>query len=318
MDFQKEKLNDLNNQLEKVMLDMGELKRCEKILNSLRLEHVSLQKKMTDIEEQLKKEEKDVERLTSISFANFLHTVLNDKIEKLDKEKREVLQVKLKYDNAKVQFNECDRQIKRLEIKCENLKNSYNQYEKLIEEKKDIIQIHFPDKWEDIYNLLEKEREISNKLKEIEEAIKAGKKVLDELRMVEDTLRSASNWGTFDILGGGMLTTMAKHQKMEEAQGYIHTLQRLLSRFVRELKDVDTYLNIDLNMNNFLGFADYFFDGIFVDWAVQSKIHDALEKINQANMKVTEVVNNLERERHSLIMEKKNKGSKVKELIQAI
>ena len=41
-----------------------------------------------------------------------------------------------------------------------------------------------------------------------------------------------------------------------------------------ELSDVDQLVGVDLNISDFLSFADYFFDGIIADWMVQSKIKD--------------------------------------------
>ena len=43
----------------------------------------------------------------------------------------------------------------------------------------------------------------------------------------------------------------------------------------KELSDVDQLVDVDLNISDFLSFADYFFDGIIADWMVQSKIKDA-------------------------------------------
>lgn len=110
--------------------------------------------------------------------------------------------------------------------------------------------------------------------------------VIAQLKKVKSALNSAQNWGTWDMLGGSMITTMAKHEKMQQAQSYINKTQSLLSEFSRELGDIDSYVNIDLNISSFLGFADYFFDSFFIDWAVQSKIHSAQDKVDFTYNKV--------------------------------
>lgn len=52
--------------------------------------------------------------------------------------------------------------------------------------------------------------------------------------------------------------------------------------------------NIDLKMNDFLGFADYFFDGIIADWFVQSRINDAKQQIKDAAAEVQGILDGLE------------------------
>lgn len=52
-------------------------------------------------------------------------------------------------------------------------------------------------------------------------------------------------------------------------------LQSQLRAFRTELADVTISADFQVNIDGFLRFADYVFDGIFADWAV-------LDRINQA------------------------------------
>ena len=51
-------------------------------------------------------------------------------------------------------------------------------------------------------------------------------------------------------------------------------------------------MNCDLNIDagGFLSFADYFFDGFFVDWMVQDKINRAKEQVSEAIRQVERVM----------------------------
>lgn len=56
-------------------------------------------------------------------------------------------------------------------------------------------------------------------------------------------------------------------------------------------------------MGNLLTFADYFFDGLIVDWVVRGKIKDSLEQTKQAHYQVSSFVKQLEEQRKMLEQE---------------
>ena len=117
---------------------------------------------------------------------------------------------------------------------------------------------------------------------EIHEAINAADDALDALRRAEASLRSAGNWGIFDMLGGGFLTDLFKHGKIDQAQTELQEARAALMRFRNELADIGRTADLDLDMGDFLRFADYFFDGLLADWMVQSKIRQGQKKVQQA------------------------------------
>ncbi|EEP27494.1 hypothetical protein [Shuttleworthella satelles] len=129
--------------------------------------------------------------------------------------------------------------------------------------------------------------------REIQEAIEAGQRAKYKLELARDQLRSAGNWGLVDLFGGGFFTTMIKHGKMGDAQRLIEDAKAELRSFSRELADVDEFQEIGINMGDFLSFADYFFDGFIVDWMVQSKISRAREQVEEAILRVDQILSRL-------------------------
>lgn len=125
---------------------------------------------------------------------------------------------------------------------------------------------------------------------ELREAISAGERSLISLRAAQDQLRRAGNWGVADLLGGGMLTTFFKHQRLGEAERSLEIAQSDLRRFQNELRDVGQEC---LDISDFLAFADYFFDGIVADLMVQSKIRQAQERVSTAILRVETLVRQL-------------------------
>mgnify|MGYP003292714337 FL=1 len=130
---------------------------------------------------------------------------------------------------------------------------------------------------------------------EMKEAIDAGERALISLRMAQEKLNSAGNWGLFDMFGGGLFSTMIKRSKMDDASKLMETAKSDLKCFQKELKDVNVPLDMRMEVGSFLSFADFFFDGFVADYLVQSKISDAKEQVSDAIIRVEQILNELKR-----------------------
>ena len=126
--------------------------------------------------------------------------------------------------------------------------------------------------------------------KERQEAIDAGNRALQSLYAAQNDLNSAKNWGIVDMLGGGLVTNLIKHSKMNNAQSHMEQAKYDLQRFSRELGDVSAYINLDFNAADFLSFADYFFDGLVADWLMQDRINNARAQVDEAIRRVQSVM----------------------------
>ena len=129
--------------------------------------------------------------------------------------------------------------------------------------------------------------------RERNEAIIAGKNARRSLEKALEALDSAKGWGIYDMLGGGLISTMIKHSKMDSASDYIEEAKANLKVFARELGDIEEYTNIDLSTGDFWGFADWFFDGLLSDWMMQDRINEARSQVKQAINKVNSILNRI-------------------------
>ena len=126
--------------------------------------------------------------------------------------------------------------------------------------------------------------------REVREARAAGIRALNSLRKAEKHLDSARTWGIFDLLGGGLITSLVKHSKLDDARSDIEQARYDLEDFCEELQDVDLP---DVHIDELLTFADFFFDGFLADLMVQSRINDAREKLEDACRRVEDVLRQL-------------------------
>lgn len=122
---------------------------------------------------------------------------------------------------------------------------------------------------------------------EILEAIQAGDRALASLRGAQKALESAKNWGLFDLFGGGMIATLIKRDRMEEAARLMERARGDLRRFETELHDVEIASELHIETGDFLAFADFFFDGAVADFLMQARIGETKEKVDEAIDRVT-------------------------------
>ncbi|MBO7678009.1 MAG: hypothetical protein J6S49_10920 [Erysipelotrichaceae bacterium] len=125
--------------------------------------------------------------------------------------------------------------------------------------------------------------------KELDEAIDAADEAIDLLDQAYASMNSARNWGIFDMIGGGLVSTMIKREKMRDSRHFMDRANRSLQKLKDELDDVDDLCDLDLDMDDFLSFADFFFDGFFADWLMQGRINDARDKIDDTLREVCEI-----------------------------
>ncbi len=129
--------------------------------------------------------------------------------------------------------------------------------------------------------------------KEKREAIAAGESALRSLREAKRELNKARGWGIYDIVHGGMLTTFIKHSKINKAERLVNEAKWELSRFAKELRDVENVTGGNFGIGDFATFADYFFDGMLADFYVQSKINRARAQVDDAIHRVESVLKRL-------------------------
>lgn len=117
---------------------------------------------------------------------------------------------------------------------------------------------------------------------EIMEAISAGERALNSLRAAQNQLNSARNWGVWDMFGGGFISDIIKHSKMSDGSRYLESAKLDLQIFQKELRDVQLRTDIKIEAGSFLVFADFFLDGLFADYMMQTKIVEVKEQVEEA------------------------------------
>ena len=282
-----------------------EKKRIENQLKKADKELVVEKEKFENLTIQLKKEFTDVQRLEEGGLTSMFYNLLGSKDKKLDKERQEYLAAKLKYDNCKNEIEKLETEIEKLKKQLSEIGTPEIEYKNLLNEKSDQLKTLGDEKFLKYDDLLSY---YFSQKKEVNEAIAAGEKVLEGLHYATHALKKAKNWGTVDMIGGGLITTAIKHSNIDDAKEMIHGVQVFLRKFRRELTDINISELPDMNVqiDSFSTFADYFFDNLIFDWVVQSKINRSLDSCLKVKQQVSEIVERLKTADSNITQKYKN------------
>ena len=265
-------------------------RQLSSMLKELRGQRDTIAARVRELEAIKVDEQADVDRLEGRSLASFFYNVIGKMDERLNKEREEAYAARVKYDAAARELEAIDGDIQRCESELSGLRGCEREYEATLREKANAVKSAGGARAEEILKLEERHAYLESQKKELREAISAGNSARSTAESVLSSLDSAEGWGTWDLLGGGLLADMAKHSHLDEAQGAIERLQSQLRRFKTELADVTIHADMQVNVDGFLRFADYFFDGLFADWAVMDKISQSQSQVQSTKSQIDSVL----------------------------
>ncbi|WMJ86531.1 hypothetical protein [Anaerocolumna sp. MB42-C2] len=286
---------EINKELEELKQGMY---RCEKInsmLEALKEQQNQLEEKNEMFQKDLNKEEADIEHLNKKNLTAIFYTILGSKEEQMEKERQEVLAARLKLEDNIKQMDETRYQISKLMEERKKYENNERLYNNLYKRKYNLLKESSTEESQKVLELEDKISHYKAYIKEIQEAILAGKRVMEQIDSAESSLDSAEGWGTWDMFGGGLLTDMIKHSHIDDAKAAASRIQTLLNQFRTELADIKINSEIHIEIEGFAKFADFFLDGLISDWVIQSRINESLDSVRNVKDEVNNVLNKLEK-----------------------
>ncbi len=310
-------LDDFNERLALAKSNLRQKGKFDSMLRSAQNSLVAAKIKQSKLKKILAAEQSDVDALEGLSITSLFHAILGSKEQKLEKERQELLAAKLKYDQAADTVRDLNADVKRLKAERLLLDNAECEYERVLVEKEEHLAGNQSATTRMLAELAHQIADLTADQKELNEAAAAGTSALKAVQEIEGTLASAANWGTFDMFGGGMLATMAKHSKIDAAKNQARIAQRKLLQFEEELADADQRLQVSLQIDGFSKFADYFFDGLISDWIVQSKIQKAKAECSQTISRVRTAIRQCESRLDAVCSEIESLSKRKRELIEA-
>ena len=247
--------------------------------------------KVCELAYRMKDEQADVDRLEGRTLAAFFAYLTGKRDEKLSKEREEAMEAAVRYHSADAELAAVREDIASLSAERKTLAGCDIRYKAALEERAKLLR---DEGNPELLACEERIAAIDAQLDELHEALQAGSVALSTANKVLNHLNSAGGWATYDALGGGLLSDLAKYGELDSAEEQIRTLQIEIGRFRTELADVRIDTDISVGVDESLRFADYFFDNIFTDWAVRDRIESSLSQVRRTAGQIERVIGRLE------------------------
>lgn len=135
-----------------------------------------------------------------------------------------------------------------------------------------------------------------DRLKELKEARSAADISIAKIDCGLSQLESASSWGIFDILGGGLFSSLVKRNKIGQANLSLEEISASLKSLNKELSDVDISLPDAIPDRLSDELFDLVFDNIFTDIRVQGEIKENLVALKELRYAIVEIREKVDKE----------------------
>ena len=283
-----------DEQLRQLQAQCARKKKLEAEAAELRAQRDTYTARAQELEQSFRQEQADVDRLESRSLSAFFYNAIGKMDEKLAQEKQEACAARAKYDAAARELAGIRDDLGRCEAELDSLQGCESRYAAVLREKTQAVKAAGGGTAEKILDLEERAAHLESQERELKEAVAAGQAALATADQIAENLNSAGNWGTWDLVGGGLIADLAKHSHLDDAQASVEFLQSQLRRFKTELADVTIDADFQVSIDGFLRVADYLFDGIFADWAVLDRIHHSQDQVQNTRSQIRSVLDRLQ------------------------
>lgn len=308
-------MNYYDEQLKELQAQCARKRKLQAQEAELKIQQETYSARARKLEENMREEQEDVDKLEGRGLSAIFYSALGKKEEKLEKERQEAQAARLKYEAAARELAGAEEDLRRCRAELESLGDCESRYGEVLREKTQAVKDAGGSAAEEILSLEERDAYLESQEREMREAADAGREALYTADQILDCLRSAENWGTWDLVGGGMISGIAKHGWLDEAQASVEHLQTQLRIFRTELADVTMSADFQVNIGGFLRFADYFFDGILADWAVLDRIHRSQDRVESTREQIAGILSYLDRMTSQTAGERADIRRKIQDLV---
>ena len=309
-------LEQINLEIEALLKDYTHPDSLYKKIDGTKTMLENARYELKKLEGIMEKEQLDVEKMSQTSLKTLFYKCLGTHDKQVAKEKEEALAAVLKYEGCKKSVDELTDKLSQLTNSHYEMSKVQDKLDALYEEKRRVMaSLNMPEYAK--IGQLEKEMSfIRREIKELKEAITPGNMAINTLNEAIELLDSAGDWGTWDLLGGGLIADMMKHDKIDKAKQAILNAQTYVQRLQVELQDVNMSLDGSIQITGGAVFADFFFDGLIADWYMQSKISQSRENVVATCGKIRKIVSTLSTQLNHKEKDLEAKEREIKRIIE--
>lgn len=226
----------------------------------------------------LKKETQDYEKLERLSLTGLILLISRDYEEKKSKEYNEMRMAEYRYQELMDRIEDLKNDLEKTGAELSTFRDIEKEYKELLEEKLSWATNQNIRAIKDFETRLYDAR---RELKEVDEAITACEALISSLDAALKSLSSAQGWGIYDILGGGLVSSLVKHDHLDTAAATIKDASQKARKLHVELGDLDQMPEVEsMHIDEFTKTFDIFLDNIFSDFSIQNEIDETHSRIS--------------------------------------
>jgi hypothetical protein len=245
-----------------------------------------LETELAALRDQAKAERKDVERLEGMSLGRVLASLAGSRDERLARERAEADAARYRMAEAESRLDAVRGEVSAAEQRLAALESAPRAYAAVLDEKEHYLTGSGDARSRALLALADERGRLTAELNEADEAIRASEAATAALSDVQEVLRSASGWSTYDTwFGGGMIASSIKHDRMDQAAQAAAVADQRLAVLRHELADVagpGLGTAPQLALGGGIKFADVWFDNFFTDLAVADRISQAQQQVSDS------------------------------------
>lgn len=287
----------MGQEMEEVLRIRRELEDESQIIKKLgewntRYAETAAQARVLDAECQHLEEE--IQELEEYGLKSLVYRLLFRRKRTLRRMHAEKLQLGEAFEEARKQQKKDEEKVRFYEnelFRLEGLKRRLKQLEseKIADYKSKAVE-------EDVdFFYLEKEvADQKEKIAQLKKVLQSGRAAYELAGEIVSNLESAEQIGRQDMYSSSFLVTYDKHQYLKAAQRRLDDLRTRIQSFKGELADVSLPEEFEIKMGGFWKFADYFLDGLYVDYQAMRKIRKAAIPVMQFRRKMEGVLEGME------------------------
>jgi hypothetical protein len=239
-------------------------------------------------------EDRDVEKLESMSWVRIRATLRGGRASELERETAERDAARYAAAEAEHRATMADADVRGIEAQLSALGDVDGALARALDAKEAWLRQRPGAEASRLAEIATRRGELAALERENREAYDAGRAAHTALSDALDVIRSAASWSTWDAFGGGgLLTDMVKYNRLEEAQRLVRVANDAMAHLATELADVGVTGVQGVEVDGLVRTFDVWFDNIFSDMSVRSRIHEARERLESALAAVERIAGDL-------------------------
>lgn len=313
----RSQLSAADEQIRKAHAAFAERDRLVGLRQAIASELDGAEAEVTKLAEVMSGEQRDVRRYEGGVWA-FLYDLFADRQARLSKEQREAAEAQLRLEEATALRDRLRTEAASIDQRLSALGGAESDLAAARAGKQAMLIAGGDPNARELEEIARQLGLLDAEGRSLDEALAAGARTHTAMGRLVEVLGSARNWGTADILTDSLFTSWIKREKLDDARNLAAAAQAELTAFRQELGDIGIQIHAEVAvLADHHRFLDTWFDNIFSDLSVQSRIKQAQESTDTVFAEIGRNLEGLRARRTDLLRRSEELSTQRVRLIEA-